>query len=146
MRVVAAQHVGIAAVVEELRGQPDDGDGLVVGAVGEVEAAQPVIGGREPDPGLGVARMGLDGAAEIALGEPEIAGPGLLLAERQVVARIAAEERRVGGRDLVAVDRAGRVRIGRLGGRGAGAGEGGGRRGRRSCGRSRRAWSMSRSR
>ena len=56
-RVVAAQHVGIAPVVEHLRGRPDDGDGLLVGAVGEVEAAQPVVGGGEPDPGLGVARM-----------------------------------------------------------------------------------------
>ena len=65
-----------------------------IGAVGEVEAAQPVVGGGEPDPGLGVARMAFDRAAEIALGEAEIAGPELLLAEREVVARIAAEQAR----------------------------------------------------
>ena len=86
-RVVAAQHVGIALVVEDLRRRPDDLDRLLVGAVGELEPAQPVIGGREPDPGLGVARMLLDGTAEVALGETEIAGAEVLLAEAEVVVR-----------------------------------------------------------
>ena len=43
--VVAAQHVGIALVVQDLRRRPDDADRLRIGAVGEIEAAQPVVGG-----------------------------------------------------------------------------------------------------
>ena len=59
---------------EQFRGLADDADRLLVGAVGEVEALQLVIGRRQPEPGLGIARMRLDGAAEIALGEAVIAG------------------------------------------------------------------------
>src|SRR5207237_515238 len=67
-------------------------DRLVVGAVGELEAAQPIVAGGEPDPGFGIARMQLDGTAEVAFGDPEIAGAEVLLAEVQVVIRIAAEQ------------------------------------------------------
>ncbi len=42
--VVAAQHVGIALVVQDLGRRPEDADGLAVGAVGEIEAAQAVVG------------------------------------------------------------------------------------------------------
>src|SRR5476649_844064 len=34
--VVAAQHIGIALVIEDFRSRPDDADGLIVGAVGEL--------------------------------------------------------------------------------------------------------------
>ena len=62
-------------------------DRLVVGAVGEIEAAQPVIGGGEPDPGFEIARMLLDGAAEVLFGQAEIGGAELLLAEAEIVVR-----------------------------------------------------------
>ncbi len=50
--VVAAQHVGIALVVQDLGGRPDDADGLSVSAIGEIEATQAVVGGRKPEPQL----------------------------------------------------------------------------------------------
>ena len=97
-------------------GGTGDLDRLVVGAVGEVEAAQPIVGCRQPDPGFEVARMQLDGAAEVALGEAEIGGAEVLLAEAEVVVRILAEqplghgvERRIARDDG---DRAGRRGIG----------------------------------
>src|SRR5665213_2933680 len=90
--VVAAQHVGIALVVENLGGRPDDADGLVIGAVGEIEAAQAVIGGGKAEPGLRVARMMFGGAAEILLRQAEIIGAVLLLAETEIVVGIAAEQ------------------------------------------------------
>src|SRR5207302_9161852 len=91
-RIIAAQHVGIALVIEDLRRRSDDLDRLVVGAVGELEPAQPIVAGREPDPGFGIARMQLDGTTEVALGDPEIAGAEVLLAEVEIVIRIAAEQ------------------------------------------------------
>ena len=54
--VVAAQHVGKALVVEDFHGRADDADGLGVSAVGEIEAAQPVVARGQPDPGLGIVR------------------------------------------------------------------------------------------
>ena len=41
--VVAAQHVGEALVVEDFRRRADRPDGCRVGAVGQIEAAQPVV-------------------------------------------------------------------------------------------------------
>ncbi len=67
--IVAAQHVGETLLVEDLHGQTDDADRLGIGAIGKIEAAQPVVGRGESDPGLGVARMFLDRAAEALLGE-----------------------------------------------------------------------------
>ena len=52
----------------------DDADGLGIGAVGEIEAAQAVVGGGKAEPGLGVARMRLDRVAEMLLGQAEIVG------------------------------------------------------------------------
>lgn len=62
--VFAAQHEGEALVVEDFRRRANDADGLLVGAVGEIEAVQVVIAGRQADPGGGGARMLADGAAE----------------------------------------------------------------------------------
>src|SRR5262245_11403344 len=53
-RIVAAQHVGIALVIEQFRGLANDADSLVVGAIGELEAAQLIIGRRQAHPGFGV--------------------------------------------------------------------------------------------
>src|SRR5207302_6007490 len=86
--LVAAQHVRVAAIVEDLRRRSGDLRRLIVGAVGKVEPALPVVGGRQPDPGLDVARMQLHRAAEVALGQPEIAGAEIFLAEADIVIRI----------------------------------------------------------
>jgi hypothetical protein len=42
--VIAAQHVGIVLVVQDLGGWPNNADRLSVGAVGGIEAAQAIIG------------------------------------------------------------------------------------------------------
>src|SRR5690606_31427936 len=55
--IVAAQHVGIALVVEDRRRRTRDADCLLVGAIGEIETAQPVIGRSKTEPGFGVVRM-----------------------------------------------------------------------------------------
>ena len=89
-RVIAAQHIRKALIVEDFRRRANDADGLFVGAVGEIEAVQPVVGRREPDPGLGVARMFFRGAAKAFLGEAEIVAAEILLAELQVVLGVAA--------------------------------------------------------
>ena len=67
--VVAAQHVGEAFVVEHFDGRANQADHLRIGAVGEIEAAQPVVGGGEPDPGFGVVGVLLDGALEVVFGQ-----------------------------------------------------------------------------
>src|SRR5215813_8263766 len=83
---VAAQHIGVAAVVEDLRRGACDLGGLVVGAVGEIEAALAVVRRRQAHPRFEVARMQLDRAAEVTLGQAEIAGLEVLLAEAEIVA------------------------------------------------------------
>src|SRR5499426_1140761 len=71
--IIAAQHVGEALVVENLRRTADDGDGGRIGAVGEVEALEPVVGRRQANPGLGLALgrnvLVLDHAPEKLFGE-----------------------------------------------------------------------------
>src|SRR5262249_56655636 len=62
------------------------------GARGETPPPQAVIGGGEPDPGLEVARMMLDGAAKVALGEAEISGAEVFLAEAEIVVGVLAEQ------------------------------------------------------
>jgi hypothetical protein len=64
---VAAQHVGVALVVQNLNRFAAELDGLCIGLIGEVKAAQPVITGRESDPSRDVLRGLLDGIAIIAL-------------------------------------------------------------------------------
>ena len=66
---------------------------LLVGAVGEIVALQPVIGGGEPEPAFAVARQPFHRAAEMLLGEAVIALAIVPLAEAEIVARIAAEQR-----------------------------------------------------
>src|SRR5262245_26954401 len=96
-RIVTAQHVGIALVIEHFRGLADDADGLVVGAIGQLETAQLIIGRRQAHPGFGVLRARLDSAAEVTLGQPIVGGAIELLAGVEVVVRIAAQEpRRIG--------------------------------------------------
>jgi hypothetical protein len=67
MHEVAAQQEGIALIVEDLGRAADQRlrRGCLWGAVGEIEAPQPVIGGGEPEPGIGLARSGVDRPAEI---------------------------------------------------------------------------------
>src|SRR6185437_11947440 len=92
-------------------GRPDDADGLGISTIGEIEAAQAVIGRGQTEPSFGVARAQLDGMTEVFLGQSEIIGAILLLAEIQGVIRIAAEQsgfvdwrakrRRLGGRVII---------------------------------------------
>ena len=83
--VVAAQHVGKALVVHDLGRCPDDLDGLGIGAVGEIEALEPVVGRGEADPGFGVARMQLDRLAEMPFRQAVAALQEVFLAEAQIV-------------------------------------------------------------
>ena len=85
-----------------------------IGAVGELEPAQPIIGGRQAEPGFGiaacVARPLLDRVAEIALGKAEIVGAVMPFPQVEVVVGVARREG-LGGGDLgVGRDRAGRLR------------------------------------
>ena len=66
----------------------------VVGAVGEIEALEPVVGRGKPEPGFGVARMQLDGLAEMPLGQTVVALPEIILAEAEIVVGIVAEQLR----------------------------------------------------
>src|SRR5262249_44827756 len=86
-----------ADIVEHFRARPVDRERLAVGAVGQVVAAQPVVGGRKAEPGFAVARPRLDGAAEMLLGETVVALAVVALAEREIVALIAAEDRVLDG-------------------------------------------------
>ena len=89
--VVAAQHVGIALVIEDLRPRADELDRLGIGAVGEIEAAQPVAGSGKAKPGLCVARMQFDRVTEMLFGEAEIIGVILLLAKAEIVVGVARQ-------------------------------------------------------
>src|SRR6185503_1191195 len=77
----------------------EDADGLGVGAVGEIEAAQTIIRRRKAQPGFCIARMLFDRQAEVLLGETEIICAIMFLAETQFVVWIAAEK---AGRRLLA--------------------------------------------
>ena len=110
--IVAAQHVGEAFVVEHFDGRADQADDLRIGAVGEIEAVQPVVGGGEPDPGFGVVGVLLDGALEVVFGHREIVAAEIFLAELDVVVGIVAEKAGLRQRrDRLAA----RPRFGRLG-------------------------------
>jgi hypothetical protein len=54
-----------------------------ISVVGKIEAAEADIGDGKPNPGLGVARMRLDRAAEVALSEAVVAGLEGALAEAE---------------------------------------------------------------
>ena len=60
-------------VVEDLRGLPHKSDGVSIGAVGEVEASNPVIGCRQTDPGGRIFRGLFGGVAEVTFGETVMA-------------------------------------------------------------------------
>src|SRR5215471_15679439 len=86
--VVAAQHVRIALVVENRDRRPDDADGLSVSAISQIKPAQAIIRGGKTKPGLGVARMQFDGAAEMLFSETVVVAAETLLAEIQFVVRV----------------------------------------------------------
>ena len=67
--VVTTQHIREALIVENLDGRSNNADRLTVGAVREIKPAQAIVGGGKADPGLGIARMRLDGAAEMLFGK-----------------------------------------------------------------------------
>src|SRR4051812_22305473 len=101
---IAAHQVRVAAIVEEFGARARQPQRVGVGAVRETEALQLVVGGRKPEPRLGIALRALHGAPEVHLGETVVLGSIMLLAERQVVLRVAGRAR--GGRrrlDTVAV-------------------------------------------
>jgi len=56
-------------LVHDLRRRPDQSYGLLVGAVGEIEALQAVVGRGKVEPGFSVARMQFNGLAEMPLGQ-----------------------------------------------------------------------------
>jgi hypothetical protein len=93
-RVVAAQHVGEALIVQDLGGRTDDADRLGIGAIGEIEAVQPIIRRGKTDPGFSIIRMFLDRGAEALFSKAEIVAAELFLGKRQVVVRIVANQAR----------------------------------------------------
>src|SRR5262249_12660879 len=90
--VVAAQHVRIALIVENRDRRPDDADCLSVSAISQIKPAQAIVRGGKTKPGLGVARMQFDGAAEMLFSETVVVAAETLLAEIQFVVRVATEE------------------------------------------------------
>src|SRR5262245_49853284 len=79
-------------IVENLARGTKDPDGLGIGAVGEIEAAQTIIRCSKPQPSFSIARMLFDRQPEMFLGETEIVGAVLLLAQAQFIVGIAAEQ------------------------------------------------------
>ena len=71
---------------------PDQLDGLCVGAIGEIEALEAVVGRGEADPGFGVARMQLDGLAEMPLGQAVTALAEVFLGDAQIVVGVRAQQ------------------------------------------------------
>ena len=67
--VVTTQHTREALIVENPDGRSNNADRLTIGAVRESKPAQAIVGGGKADPGLGIARMRLDGAAEMLFGK-----------------------------------------------------------------------------
>src|SRR4051812_16934129 len=126
---IAAHQVRVAAIVEEFGARARQPQRVGVGAVRETEALQLVVGGRKPEPRLGIALRALHGAPEVHLGETVVLGSIMLLAERQVVLRVAGRAR--GGRRRPAPPRrrGGAGRAPRVGGGGGGGGGEGGRGG-----------------
>ena len=92
--IVAAQHVRVSLVVEDLDRRPKDADSLRVGAVGKIKSAQAIIGCRKTEPRLGIAWMLLDGAPEMFFGEAVVIMTKVLLAETEFIVRVAAEQTR----------------------------------------------------
>src|SRR5690242_19998223 len=109
--VIAAQHVGETLVVENLRRRADQADRLRIGAVGEIETAQPVVRRGEADPGFGVARILFGGGAEALFGVAEVVVAEIALAVPHVVVRIVAGV----ARDRERPRRQGVIDFGRLG-------------------------------
>ena len=58
--VVAAQHVGVALVVENLNRRADNADRLGIGAVGQIKATQAIVGSSKTKPSFRIARMFFD--------------------------------------------------------------------------------------
>ena len=77
-------------VVEDFRRRAYDRHRLLIGAVGEIEALQPVVGCGQAGPGLGVARRILYRLAEMLLGEPEAARPEVLFPDAEIVVGVGA--------------------------------------------------------
>src|SRR6476620_9956164 len=90
--IIAAQHIRIALVVQNLGRRSKDADRLTIGAVSKIKTPQAIIGRGKAEPGLGVARMRLDGTAEMFLGDAVVVRPIVLLAETQFVVWVAAEQ------------------------------------------------------
>src|SRR5205085_3098237 len=80
-------------IVENLGLRPEDRERFLVGAVGEFEAAQPVIRGRETQPGFAVTCRPLDRAAEVLFGETVVLLAIVPLAKIEIVVRITALQR-----------------------------------------------------
>src|SRR6185437_16104907 len=90
--VVAAQHIRIALVVQNLGRWSKDANRLTIGAVSKIKTPQAIIGRGKAEPGLRVARMRLGGAGEMFLGDAVFVRAKILLAEAQFVVWVAAEQ------------------------------------------------------
>src|SRR5262245_65748333 len=91
-RVVAAQHVGEALVVQDLGRGPQNGDRRVIGAVRQLEALEAVVRGAEADERLRLALrrhvLLLGHASEVQLGEAVVLLVIVALAEREIIERV----------------------------------------------------------
>src|SRR5262249_28404088 len=79
-------------VVQDLDRWSEDPDRLTVGTVGKIKTPQAIVRGGEAEPGFGIARVGLDRAPEVLLGQTVVIRPEILLPETQVVIWIAAQQ------------------------------------------------------
>ena len=89
---VAAQHVGISLIVQDLRRRTDDAGRLLVGAIGQFETAQAIIGSGETEPGFRIGsgrscRL-FDRAPEMLLSQPIVHLGEMLSAEPELVGGI----------------------------------------------------------
>src|SRR5437016_3733212 len=67
---IAAQHIGISLVVEDLDGLAGQANGAGISLVGEIKAADPVIARGKPDPGGGILGRFFYRIAKVTLGDP----------------------------------------------------------------------------
>src|SRR5258705_2583501 len=66
---IAAQHVRISLIIQDLNGFAPQPNRLRVGLIGKIKATQPIIARCEPNPGRHVLRGLLDSILEIPLGK-----------------------------------------------------------------------------
>src|SRR5262245_2543009 len=79
---VALQHFVVPEVVEHHGRATLELQQPLISALGQIEPAQAIIGGRKAEPSLRAIRVGLDGSAKVALRQPIVTCCVMQLPER----------------------------------------------------------------